>query len=79
MKAIRSFVEAEIEYDDALAVSPDPIAFRRDVNDALSAIAQGIITHRLLGRSGKLRACFVRLRQERLAGCADHDGKIKRR
>jgi hypothetical protein len=39
------------EFDDALAVSRDPTAFQRAVDDALNAIATGRITYATVGRS----------------------------
>ena len=58
MKTIRSFPEAEIEFDHALSASPDPLAFRRDVDLALDGICRGVITHRNIGRS-RLRECVL--------------------
>ena len=59
MKSIRFYAEAKIEYDGALAASPDPRSFQRDVDDALSAIASGIIVHRSVARSGTVRECVL--------------------
>jgi plasmid stabilization system protein ParE len=59
MKVIRSLPEADQEYDDALAASVEPDAFRQEVNDALNAIARGIIVHRTIGRSGNIRECML--------------------
>ena len=58
MKAVHTIPEAEAEYEDALAVSRDPAAFRRDVNDAFEAICKGYVVHRKVGR-GVFRECFL--------------------
>jgi hypothetical protein len=58
MKVLHSIPDAEEEYEAALAVSRDPTAFRKDVNDALDAILKGIIVHRKVGR-GITRECFL--------------------
>jgi hypothetical protein len=59
MKAVRFDAEAKIEYDGALAASPDPRSFQRKVDDALSAIARGFIVHRSVARSGIVRECVL--------------------
>ena len=59
MKAIRFYAEAKIEYDDALAASPDPRSFQRDVDDSLSAIASGIIVHRSVARNRIVKECVL--------------------
>jgi len=51
MKVIAHFAEARQELRHAIALSPDPVAFRQDVDQALQAIASGLIAHARIPRS----------------------------
>jgi len=61
MKAVAWEPLALEEFDDALAVSRDPVAFQRDVRDALTAIASGIIVHAKVARTLARRCDLTRL------------------
>jgi toxin ParE1/3/4 len=45
MKGILHHPEAEPEIDDALAGSPDPAGFRREIDTVLNDVASGLIVH----------------------------------
>ncbi len=59
MKAVVWEPPALQEFDDALAVSRDPVEFRRVVDEALQDIATGTITHATVPGT-RARRCILR-------------------
>ena len=61
MKTVGWEPPALMEFGDAVAASRDPAEFRHDVDDALAAIANGIITHAKVARTSARQCVLTRL------------------